>query len=61
MPHAAVHRAASEALESLRGGNMSVGIGAIARMEDASRNLVDALDRLAASGEGDRSLLCRQA
>jgi DNA repair exonuclease SbcCD ATPase subunit len=61
MPHAAVHRAASEALESLRGGNMPAGIGAIARMEDASRNLVDALDRLVASGEGDRSLLCRQA
>ncbi|MBI5109154.1 MAG: CZB domain-containing protein [Rhodocyclales bacterium] len=60
-PHAAVHRAAGEALESLRGGNMPAGIGAIARMEDASRNLVDALDRLAASVEGDRSLLCRQA
>jgi hypothetical protein len=30
-------------------------------MEDASRDLVDALDRLVASVDGDRSLLCRQA
>ncbi len=61
MPHAAVHRAAGEALDALRSGNMLAGVGAISRMEDASRNLVDALDRLVASGEGDRSLLCRQA
>ena len=61
MPHAAVHRAAAEALESLRAGKLPAGIGAIARMEDASRDLFEALDQLAASVEGDRSLLCRQA
>ena len=57
MPHAAVHRAAGEALESLRMGNMPGGIDAIARMESASRGLVVVLDRMAAAVEADRSLL----
>jgi hypothetical protein len=61
MPHAAMHRAAAEALTALRNGSMQSGIDAIGRMEDAGRNLVEALDRLASSVEADRSLLNRSS
>lgn len=60
MPHAAMHRAAADALTALRSGNRQSGIEAIGRMEDASRNLVTALDCLAGAIEADRSLLNRQ-
>jgi hypothetical protein len=59
-PHAALHRAAGEALECLRSGRPQAGIEAIGRMEEAGRSLVEALDRLANAVENDRSLLLRK-
>ena len=59
IPHAAMHRAASDALMALRNGSRTSGIDALARMEEASTKLVDVLDRLASVVEGDRSLLNR--
>ncbi len=61
MPHAAVHRAASEALEFLRTGNMSAAVDALARMESAGRELGDALDRLGSAVDDDRGPPARQA
>ena len=61
MPHAAVHRAAGEALDALRAGNMSGAVAALARMEGDGRNLADALDRLAAGVESAPGLLTRRA
>ncbi len=60
-PHAALHRAAADALESLRNGDLPGGIEAIGRMEAAGRSLVEALDRLAGVVANDRSLLSRKA
>ena len=48
-----MHRAAGEALELLRAGNMPGGIDAIGRMEQASRDLGAALDRLALAADAD--------
>jgi hypothetical protein len=59
-PHAALHRAAGEALECLRSGRPQAGIEAIGRMEEAGRSLVEGLDRLANAVESDRSLLLRK-
>ena len=56
-PHVAVHRAAGEALELLRAGNMPGGIDAIGRMEQASRDLGAALDRLALAADADSGLI----
>jgi hypothetical protein len=56
-PHAIVHKAGKEALDALRAGQMSAGVDAVGRMEEASLAVVDALERLAAAGEDHPELL----
>jgi uncharacterized coiled-coil protein SlyX len=60
-PHAAMHRAAGEALDAVRGGGMQVAVDAIGRMEDASMALAEALERIASAGEASPMLLCQPA
>ena len=52
-PHGAVHRAGKEALEALRAGQLTAGADAIGRMEAASHDVAEALERLAAAGEAE--------
>jgi uncharacterized coiled-coil protein SlyX len=56
-PHSSVHRSGKEALEALRSGNLSAGVDAIGRMEEASLAVVDALERIASTGEANPALL----
>lgn len=56
-PHSSVHRSGKEALEALRSGNLSAGVDAIGRMEEASLAVVDALERIASAGEANPALL----
>ncbi|MBI5790341.1 MAG: CZB domain-containing protein [Rhodocyclales bacterium] len=60
-PHAAMHRAAGEALDAVRGGSMQVAVDAIGRMEDASLALAEALERIASAAEASPMLLCQPA
>ena len=56
-PHGAMHRAAREALEALRGGDPLRGAEAIGRMETASTGVIDGLERIAREGESNPGLL----
>ncbi len=60
-PHAAMHRAAGEALDAMRSGGMQEAVDAIGRMEDASLALAEALERIAAAGEASPMLQCHSA
>jgi hypothetical protein len=52
-PHGAVHRAGKEALEALRNGQIAAGVDAIGRMEAASHDVAEILERLAVAGEAE--------
>ncbi|OHC64279.1 MAG: hypothetical protein A3H93_05395 [Rhodocyclales bacterium RIFCSPLOWO2_02_FULL_63_24] len=56
-PHATVHRAGREAMEALRSGDLARGTDAIARMEEASLAVVEALERIAREGEANPAML----
>ncbi|MDP2760168.1 MAG: methyl-accepting chemotaxis protein [Sideroxyarcus sp.] len=60
-PHQAVHRHAREAVAAYRGNDSLRGIESVTRMEAASMEVLAALDRVAAAGENDTSLLCHSA
>jgi len=56
-PHADVHRTGREALDALRNSDPIRGADAIGRMEQASLEVIEALERIAREGEADPSLL----
>jgi len=60
-PHKAVHQHGKEAVEAFRSGDPMRGIGLVALMEQASMEVLAALERIAVAGEGDSSLLCHSS
>jgi hypothetical protein len=56
-PHANVHRAGREALDALRSGDAIRGAEAVGRMEQASMEVIEALERVAREGESNPGLL----
>lgn len=56
-PHADVHRAGREALDALRSGDAIRGAEAVGRMEQASMEVIEALERVAREGESNPGLL----
>jgi hypothetical protein len=57
-PHKHFHDSGLQAVRHFRAGDFLDGFGAIAAMESASMAVLAALERIAASGERDRSVLC---
>jgi hypothetical protein len=57
-PHERVHRAALEALKHHSAGEHEKAIAAVGAMEQASLGVLENLERMAAAGEQDPSLLC---
>ncbi len=57
-PHKRFHDNGMLAVKLFRDGDYVRGFGAIDAMEKASMEVLGALDRIAESGEADRSLLC---
>ncbi len=57
-PHANFHKEGQAALECYRTSNFDRAVGALARMEKESLDIMKQLDRIAAAGETDQSLLC---
>ncbi len=57
-PHKKFHDYGLQAVRYFRTGDFKEGFGAIAAMESASMSVLGALERIAASGERDRSVLC---
>ena len=60
-PHIAVHRHGREAIESLRQGDRNAALQHLQKMENASLQVLEQLDHMAASGEHDHSLLCHSS
>ena len=56
-PHAEVHRAGREALDALRNSDPIRGAEAIGRMEQASMEVIETLERVAREGESNPGLL----
>ncbi|WP_431306273.1 CZB domain-containing protein [Sulfuricystis multivorans] len=57
-PHKAFHDAGLAALAANAAGEMEASFAQIAKMEEASFKVLASLEKLAASGENDPSLLC---
>ena len=57
-PHGMVHSNGVAAIEHLNAGNYSAGLAALMQMEDASMQVLQELERMAASGETDSAQLC---
>ena len=57
-PHKRFHDSGLQAVRHFRTGNFLDGFGAISAMESASMAVLAALERIAVSGEKDRSVLC---
>lgn len=57
-PHISVHRHGREAIELFYAGDLEQAADALEKMESASMQVLQELDRIAISGEGDHSLLC---
>ena len=57
-PHKRFHGAGLAAVRCFREGNLAGGFDAIATMESSSMAVLAALERIAAAGETDRSVLC---
>jgi chromosome segregation ATPase len=58
MPHQAVHRHAKDALDAFNAGNLMQGVHEIDLMEKASRQVVNALEKVAEEGERNAGILC---
>ncbi|WJW75600.1 methyl-accepting chemotaxis protein [Thiohalobacter sp. IOR34] len=59
VPHHRVHHSGTEALSRFAEGDIEGALAALQAMEDASMEVLDCLETMAASAEGDNSLLCR--
>jgi hypothetical protein len=57
-PHIAVHRQGTAALDNFASGNTDAAVADLQGMEEASQKVLDQLERMAVSGQDDRSLLC---
>jgi hypothetical protein len=57
-PHVQVHRHGVEAVRMVKSGEFEHALAEIERMEAASLKVLDNLERIAASGEADTSVLC---
>ncbi|MEJ2621798.1 MAG: chemotaxis protein, partial [Candidatus Thiodiazotropha sp.] len=57
-PHQEVHKYGKLATEYAKSGDRKNGISSIARMEEASLQVLSRLEELARSGESDAKLLC---
>jgi hypothetical protein len=57
-PHKRVHEHGRAAVAAYRDGDVDAGVANLAQMEQASMEVLAALDLIAASGENDPSLLC---
>jgi archaellum component FlaC len=57
-PHKGIHQAANAALSAYRQKDVPTQLKEVLRMEAMSIDVLNGLERLAASGEDDRSLLC---
>jgi len=58
MPHASFHNAGKEAVERYYTNDFAKAVVALTRMEKESLEIMKQLDRIAAVGEKDQSLLC---
>lgn len=58
--HVQVHQHGVTALEQLQSGARDAAAAELAAMEDASLRVIEQLERMAMSGQNDRSLLCVQ-
>ncbi len=57
-PHQSFHQNGKDAVSAFHAGDPLRGMELVAKMEADSMEVLSALDRIAAAGEGDRSLLC---
>lgn len=57
-PHIAVHQHGMDALHLYHAGNLRGALNELRAMEQASMDVLAALERMAATGEGDHNLLC---
>jgi hypothetical protein len=57
-PHIAVHQQGAGALKLFHAKDFSGAISAVEKMEIASMNVLDSLEKMAASGELDNGILC---
>lgn len=57
-PHERVHNAGKQALEALQNNEIEASISALNDMENASIEVLANLEKIAKSGEDDKSLLC---
>jgi len=60
-PHANVHRYGKAALEHFYSDNLDQAVNELEQMEASSMQVLQELDRIAVSGEGDHSLLCHSS
>ncbi|MGB4466827.1 MAG: methyl-accepting chemotaxis protein [Azovibrio sp.] len=59
-PHIAVHQHGREAIEKLHAGDFSGGTECVARMEAASMEVLDCLERMARAGANNPDILCME-
>jgi hypothetical protein len=59
-PHSAVHRHGKEALQRLLGGDFAGGVECIARMEEASMEVLNCLERMAQHGVNSPDIICHE-
>jgi len=57
-PHQAFHQHGKDAVAAFHAGEPLHGMEFVAKLETASMEVLSALDRIAAAGEGDSGLLC---
>jgi hypothetical protein len=57
-PHVSVHKFGREALEHLSLGDFAGGVALLERMEGASEEVLNCLERMAAAGDGNPEVLC---
>ncbi len=57
-PHIKVHHSGIEALKELQNGQVEAAITALQNMEKSSIDVMHSLEKIAQSGEDDKSLLC---
>jgi methyl-accepting chemotaxis protein len=57
-PHAQVHRHGRDALAAYQSGDLAGGVEAVARMEQASKGVLECLERMAINGDESPDTLC---